>query len=107
MAWLFAPFTMVALDAGALGFDDNLRILVSCDVNGQTMVEELLYRFAGRRLRPPQASHPLPTRNYVAWHRKEVFRAPARTGEYPRWQDALQEAAEGNELYTDNSTFAE
>jgi putative restriction endonuclease len=96
-------FHHVALDAGALGFDDNLRILVSCDVNGQTMVEEFLYRFAGQRLRPPQASYPLPTHNYVAWHRKEVFRAPARAGEYLRWQDAIEKAAEGNELYTENT----
>ena len=95
-------FHHVALDAGALGFSEDLRILVSCDINGQTMVEELLYRFAGQPLRPPQVTYPPPARTYVTWHRKEVFRAPARTGEYPRWQDTLQKAAEGNELYTDN-----
>jgi len=95
-------FHHVALDAGALGFNDDLRILVSCDVNGQTMVEELLYRFVGRRLRLPQASFPPPARNYVAWHRKEVFRAPARTGVYVHWQDTIQKAAEGNELDSDN-----
>jgi len=66
------------------------------------MVEELLYRFAGQPLRPPQVTYPPPARTYVTWHRKEVFRAPARTGEYPCWQDTLQKAAEGNELYTDN-----
>jgi predicted restriction endonuclease len=92
----------VALDAGALGFNDDLRILVSCDVNGQTMVEALLYRFAGQRLRLPQASYAPPARDYVTWHRKEVFHAPAHTGEYPCLQDTLQKAAEGNELYTDN-----
>ena len=88
--------------AGALGFSEDLRILVSCDINGQTMVEELLYRFAGQPLRPPQVTYPPPAHTYVTWHRKEVFRAPARTGEYSRWQDTLQKAAEGNELYTDN-----
>ena len=44
----------VALDAGALGLSDDLQILVSCDVNGQTMIEEFLYRFEGQRLRLPE-----------------------------------------------------
>jgi putative restriction endonuclease len=95
-------FHHVALDAGALGFNDDLRILVSCDVNGQTMVEELLYCFAGRRLQLPQSSFPPPARHYVTWHRKEVFRAPARLGGYVHWQEPLQNAAEGNELTPDN-----
>jgi putative restriction endonuclease len=91
-------FHHVALDAGALGLSDDLHILVSCDVNGQSMIEELLYRFAGRRLLLPQSSYPPPARDYVAWHRQEVFHAPARTGTYtPR--HVLEKAAEGKERY--------
>jgi hypothetical protein len=90
----------MALDAGAVGFSDALRILVSCDVSGQTMVEERLYRFEGRQLRPPQSSYPPPARDYVTWHRKEVFRAPARTGRYPRVQVGRDKAAEDKERYT-------
>lgn len=93
-------FHHVALDAGALGLSDDLCILVSCDVNGQTMVAEFLYRFAGRRLQLPQSSYPPPARDYVAWHRKEVFRKPARTEEYLHQPVILQKVAEGKEIYT-------
>lgn len=92
-------FHHVALDAGALGFSDDLRVLVSCDVNGQTMLEELLYRFEGRSLLVPQSSYPPPARDYVAWHRKEVFRTPARTEAYTH-RHVLPKAAEGKEPYT-------
>jgi putative restriction endonuclease len=97
-------FHHVALDTGAVGFSDELRILVSCDVSGQTMVEELLYRFEGRQLRPPQSSYPPPARDFVAWHRKEVFRAPARTGRYPCVQVGRGKAAEDKERYTPSGT---
>jgi putative restriction endonuclease len=97
-------FHHVALDTGAVGFSDELRILVSCDVSGQTMVDELLYRFEGRQLRPPQSSYPPPAHDYVAWHRKEVFRAPARTGRYPLMQVGRDKAAEEKERYTPSST---
>jgi putative restriction endonuclease len=92
-------FHHIALDAGALGLSDDLCILVSCDVNGQTMIEELLYRFEGRQLMLPQSSYPPPARDYVAWHRKEVFHAPARTDAYTHRQIGPK-AAEGQERYT-------
>jgi putative restriction endonuclease len=97
-------FHHVALDTGAVGLSDDLRILVSCDVSGQTMVNELLYRFEGCQLRHPQPSYPLPARDYVAWHRKEVFRAPARAGIYPRLQVSRHKAAEEKERYSPSST---
>jgi hypothetical protein len=59
-----------------------------------TLVDELLYRFEGRRLRLPQASYPPPAHAYVAWHRKEVFRVPARTSGYPRVHVIRSQAAE-------------
>jgi putative restriction endonuclease len=92
-------FHHIALDAGALGLSDDLRILVSCDVNGQTMIEEFLYRFEGRQLLLPQSSYPPPARDYVAWHRKEVFHAPARTDAYTH-RHAMPKAAEGQARYT-------
>jgi hypothetical protein len=63
------------------------------------MIEELLYRFEGRQLLLPQSSYPPPAHDYVAWHRKEVFRAPARTAAYTHRQ-VLQKAAEGQAQYT-------
>ena len=93
-------FHHIALDAGALGLSDDLHILISCDVNGQTMLDEFIHRFAGQRLRLPQSSYPPPARPYIAWHRKEVFRAPARTGREAHLPEMLHRAAEGQELYT-------
>ncbi len=93
-------FHHIALDAGALGLSDDLHILVSCDVNGQTMLEEFIHRFAGQRLRPPQSSYPPPAHSYITWHRKEVFRAPARTDREVHLPGVLHRAAEGQELYT-------
>ena len=93
-------FHHVALDTGALGLGDDLRILVSCDVNGQTMVDDFLYRFEGRRLQLPQSSYPPPARSYVAWHHKEVFRSPARAGGYSHQREAFQRAAEEKASYT-------
>jgi hypothetical protein len=87
-----------------LGFSKDLRILVSCDVNGQTMIEELLYRFEGRRLRLPQSSYPPPAEGYVAWHRNEVFHSPSRAVRYPHQLVAFQKAAEGKELYLSEET---
>jgi putative restriction endonuclease len=92
-------FHHIALDAGALGLSDDLHILVSCDVNGQTMLDEFIHRFAGQRLRLPQPAYPPPARPYIAWHRKEVFRAPARTDREVHLPEVLHRAAEGRELY--------
>jgi putative restriction endonuclease len=93
-------FHHIALDAGALGLSDDLHILVSCDVNGQTMLDEFIHHFAGQRLRLPQPSYPPPAPAYITWHRKEVFRAPARTGREAHLPEVLHRAAEGQALYT-------
>jgi len=67
-----------AVDRGAIGLDDERRILVSQDVNGQSHVDELILRFAGQLLRAPQAGQPLPAMPFIQWHRSEVFRPPPR-----------------------------
>jgi putative restriction endonuclease len=67
-----------AFDRGALGLDDDCRILVSEEVRGGQAVEEWLLRFAWAPLRPPLPGRPQPAERFVRWHRKEVFRAPAR-----------------------------
>lgn len=69
-----------AFDRGALGLDDDRRILVSEEVRGGQAVEQWLLRFAGAPLRPPLPGRPHPAERFVRWHRKEVFRAPARAG---------------------------
>ncbi|MBI2378507.1 MAG: hypothetical protein HYV07_31200 [Deltaproteobacteria bacterium] len=71
-------FHHVALDTGALGLTDDRRVRISSDVHGQTLVPELLHRHAGAPLRAPQPGVPLPAEVHIAWHGREVFRAPAR-----------------------------
>lgn len=68
-----------ALDRGALGLDQERRILVSEHVHGQTGVDEWLLRYAGQALRAPQPGQPQPAAAFMLWHRREVFRSPARS----------------------------
>ena len=75
-------FHHMALDAGALSLSDDLTILVSSEVTGQTQVDELLRNYTSRPLRHPQPSSPAPDLRFIKWHRKEVFRHPARDFTY-------------------------
>lgn len=69
-------FHHVAFDAGAVSLADDLRILVSVEVSGQTGVKEWLHRFSGEPLRQPQPGFPMPDQRFVGWHRREVFKGP-------------------------------
>jgi putative restriction endonuclease len=71
-------FHHVAFDRGALSLDDQLRILVSQEVVGRVRLEDLLLRFVGCALGRPQTGTPTPDLEYIRWHRREVFRHPAR-----------------------------
>jgi putative restriction endonuclease len=67
-----------AFDRGAVALDDDRRILVSQDVHGSDGVEQWLLRYQGAELQGPQSGQPAPAAPFVRWHRKEVFREPAR-----------------------------
>ena len=67
-----------ALDLGAIGIDDDLRLVVSEHVAGGEQVEAAIVALRGQPLRAPLDGWPRPEREFVAWHRSEVFRAPAR-----------------------------
>lgn len=67
-----------AFDRGALGMDADRRILVSQDVNGAHGIDALLLRHAGQPMRAPQAGNPPVDAAFIAWHKREVFRGPAR-----------------------------
>jgi putative restriction endonuclease len=67
-----------ALDRGAIGLDDDRRVLVSQHVRGSHGVGEWLLRFVGEPIRSPQAGEPPPAVGNMGWHRREVFRAPPR-----------------------------
>lgn len=67
-----------AFDRGALGLDDERRVLVSQDVHGSHGLEEWLVRHVGRPLRLPQPGTDPPSDGFVRWHQRQVFRGPAR-----------------------------
>lgn len=67
-----------AFDRGALGLDGNHRVLVSQHVRDTQGARDWLLRFSGHALRGPQAGCPPPASHHVGWHRREVFREPAR-----------------------------
>jgi len=68
-----------AFDRGAIDLSDDRRILVSQQVRGSHGIDEWLLRFLGKPVRPPQQGEPVPATQNVDWHRKEVFRGPARS----------------------------
>lgn len=67
-----------AFDRGAIGLDDEHRILISQHVRGSHGVDEWLVRFTGQPVRKPQQGEPAPAADNINWHRSEVFRLPAR-----------------------------
>ena len=69
-----------ALDVGALGLDaadDEVTVLISSEVNGQSAAVRQLLDFRGAPLRAPRKPEPVPSPDFVDWHRREVFREPA------------------------------
>ena len=71
-------FHHVAFDKGAIGISENMKIMVSQDVSGQSRVDELILRFSGKELRRPQIGCLGPAKKFTDWHRKQRFRAPPR-----------------------------
>jgi hypothetical protein len=63
---------------GAIALAEDLTILISGNVHGQTGVAEWLRPFKGKKLRQPHSASLLPSKEFLGWHRKEVFRSPAR-----------------------------
>jgi putative restriction endonuclease len=66
------------LDRGAFTVDEELRMLVSQEVSGSSGLEEQLMRFHGKGIRGPQAREFLPAREFLRWHKVEVFRGAPR-----------------------------
>jgi putative restriction endonuclease len=65
-------------DRGAFSLADDLSILVSQEVHGSTGLEEVLLSFHGRSVVEPQSVKYRPSPEFLQWHRREVFRSPAR-----------------------------
>ena len=70
-----------ALDRGALGLtagDEGYAVVISSDLHGRSDAVRWLLDYHGRPLRRPQSRSFEPQRDFVDWHRREVFREPAR-----------------------------
>ena len=65
-------------DFGALSLTDLGVIIFSQQVNGSGEIAERLLKHHGQLARSPQDPVQSPAAEYVAWHRKEVFKNPAR-----------------------------
>jgi putative restriction endonuclease len=63
-----------AFDHGAIALGDDLRFLISQQIRGGDAVRAALGDLAGRPLVGPERG-PLPQREFLDWHRREVFRA--------------------------------
>lgn len=66
------------LDRGVIGITEDRRVTVSQHLNGGPQVAEWVMAFSGKPYRPPQSGCKPVAREYIEWHGREVFRAPAR-----------------------------
>ena len=72
-----------AFDRGAIGLVEDesgpgYRLLVSREVHGTSPAVRWLLDYHDRPIRPPQEGAGDPADRYVAWHTRQVFRAPPR-----------------------------
>jgi len=67
-----------AFDRGAITLSDDFSLQVSQHFRGSRGIEEMVLQYLGKTIRPPQFGEPLPSSTNLSWHRREVFREPAR-----------------------------
>jgi putative restriction endonuclease len=66
-----------ALDAGAIGIDEDLRILISTEIHGSSL-DAHFDSLRGHRLLLPSRKIAYPKREYVSWHQVQVFKGSPR-----------------------------
>lgn len=67
-----------ALDAGAIGVDDDLRILVSSEIHGGPSLASHFGVLQGNTLYLPSRTAGYPNHGYLTWHRNQVFKGAPR-----------------------------
>ena len=67
-----------AFDRGAVTLSENLRILVSSRVYGDSGLDSLFLALHGASLKMPSLKGAAPRDEFLAWHRTQVFRGAAR-----------------------------
>jgi len=68
-----------AFDRGAITISDQLKIVVSSRLHGSGRLEDLFVQLHGSPLPAPTVKSALPRREFLAWHRAEVFRGVPRS----------------------------
>ncbi len=68
-----------AFDRGAITISDQLEILVSSRLHGGGKLDDLFLALHGSPLPMPNLNGAQPRREFLAWHRNEVFRGLARS----------------------------
>ena len=63
-----------ALDDGAIGLNEDSRVMVSGRVAGGDAVEAMIGRFHGGKLRGPATGHPSVGDGFRRWHMDQVFK---------------------------------
>ena len=64
-----------AFDRGGIRLGNDLRLLVSSDLRGQSEVWSFWFeRFEGHSTRIPEKTGQLPNSRFLHWHRSQVFR---------------------------------
>jgi len=63
-----------AFDKGSIGLDEEMRLLVSPAVNGTGIVRGLFWDFKGKQIALPIGREDYPSKGFVEWHRREVFK---------------------------------
>ena len=65
-------------DRGAFTLTSDRRVLVSQELHGSAATEQWVTRYHGCKLRVPRRATNQPNPEFLAWHKREVFREPAR-----------------------------
>ena len=64
-----------AFDRGGIGLGNDLELLVSSDLRGQSEAWSFWFeRFEGSSIRIPEKNRHLPNSRFLDWHRSQVFR---------------------------------
>jgi len=67
-----------ALDRGAIGLDENMKVIVSSHLHGSTFIDEFFLRLHGKSLMLPSMISAFPSRAFIEWHEAQVFRGRPR-----------------------------
>jgi len=73
----------VALDRGAVGIDQERRLMVSQAFHGRGPAAGQIIGLAGKPLQQPQRGRPPLAAEHATWHAEEVFRHPALAAATP------------------------